>query len=105
MAACELKGELRYRDGETKTMIVKTENSLKSLISGVKKLNSEVSEVLTSLVEKEKCLSGDGNKRDSPVDEEEDEDDSDEQEDAKETAVVKSNSDGPPAKRLKALKP
>ena len=68
MAACELEGELGYRGGETKTMTVKTENNLKSLVSGVKKLNSEVSEVLASLVEKEKCLSGDGNKGDSPVD-------------------------------------
>ncbi|XP_037393298.1 uncharacterized protein si:dkeyp-55f12.3 [Pygocentrus nattereri] len=105
MAACELKGELRFRDGETKTIAVKAENNLKSIISGVKKLNSEVSDVLTSLVEKEKCLSGDGNKGSSPVDEEEDEDDSDEQEEAKDTTVVKSNSDGPPAKRLKSLKP
>ncbi|KAL6486462.1 hypothetical protein MHYP_G00058540 [Metynnis hypsauchen] len=106
MAACELKGELRFRDGETKTITVKAENNLKSIISGVKKLNSEVSEVLTSLVEKEKCLGADGNKGSSPVDDEEDEDDRDEQEEeAKETTVVKSNSDGPPAKRLKSLKP
>ncbi|KAL7888364.1 hypothetical protein AOLI_G00033380 [Acnodon oligacanthus] len=105
MAACELRGELRYRDGETKTITVKAENDLKSVISGVKKLNSQISEVLTRLVETEKCLSGNGSKGSSAVDEEEDEDDSDEQEEAKETTVVQSNSDGPPSKRLKSLKP
>ncbi|KAI4899338.1 hypothetical protein NFI96_014588 [Prochilodus magdalenae] len=99
MAACELKGELKYRDGETKKITVKAENNLKSIISSVKKLNSDISEVLTSLVEQEKCLTGNGNKGDSVEDEEED--DSDEQEDAEETPVVKPNSDGPPAKRLK----
>ncbi|XP_072553431.1 uncharacterized protein [Salminus brasiliensis] len=107
MAACELKGELKYRDGQTKTFTVRTENNLKSVISSVKKLSSDVSEVLTSLVEQEKCLTASGN-GDSRVDgeeeEEEEEGDGDEQDDVEETAVLKSNSGGPPAKRLKASK-
>ncbi|KAG9282969.1 nucleolar complex protein 2 homolog [Astyanax mexicanus] len=109
MAASELRAELRYRDGETKKFTIKTENSLKSVISSVKKLSAEVSEVLTDLVEQEKSLTGRDN-ADSRVDgeEEDDDDDSDEHEDEKEKAAtveIKSNSGGPPAKRRKASKP
>uniref|UniRef100_A0A8B9J9K4 Si:dkeyp-55f12.3 n=1 Tax=Astyanax mexicanus TaxID=7994 RepID=A0A8B9J9K4_ASTMX len=67
MAASELRAELRYRDGETKKFTIKTENSLKSVISSVKKLSAEVSEVLTDLVEQEKSLTGRDN-ADSRVD-------------------------------------
>ncbi|XP_035380260.1 uncharacterized protein si:dkeyp-55f12.3 [Electrophorus electricus] len=98
MATCELKGELKYRDGQTNKFAVKSDNNLKSIIIGVKKLHSEISEVLTSLVEQEKGLNGNG-REDSRVDDEE-EDDGDEQEDPAETATVNSNA-GPPAKRVK----
>ncbi|XP_076873748.1 uncharacterized protein LOC143523268 [Brachyhypopomus gauderio] len=97
MAACELKGELKYRNGQTNKLTVKADKNLRSIINAVKTLNSQVSEVLTSLVEQEKSLNGNG-KEDSRVYDEED-DDSDEHEDPHETAKVKSKE--PPAKRVK----
>jgi len=54
MAACELKGELKYRDGQTNQFTVQVDGDLKSLLTGVKKLNADVSVVLTALVEQEK---------------------------------------------------
>uniref|UniRef100_A0A671QUW3 Si:dkeyp-55f12.3 n=1 Tax=Sinocyclocheilus anshuiensis TaxID=1608454 RepID=A0A671QUW3_9TELE len=55
MAACELKGELKYRDGQTnRQFTVQVDGNLKSMITGIKKLNADISEVLTALVEQER---------------------------------------------------
>lgn len=54
MATCELRGTLKYRDGDTNEFTVKTENNLKSIITGVKKLSADISGVLTDLVLKER---------------------------------------------------
>uniref|UniRef100_A0A672P9W2 Si:dkeyp-55f12.3 n=1 Tax=Sinocyclocheilus grahami TaxID=75366 RepID=A0A672P9W2_SINGR len=54
MAACELKGELKYRDGRTSQFTVQADGNLKSVITGIKKLNADISEVLTALVEQER---------------------------------------------------
>lgn len=54
--ASVVKGELKYKDGRTSKFTVETENNLKSIIEGVKKINSEISVVLTELVEEEKSL-------------------------------------------------
>lgn len=59
MAACELKGELKYRDGQTNQFAVQVDGDLKSMITGVKKLNADISVVLTALVEQEKGSTGD----------------------------------------------
>ncbi|PWS21068.1 hypothetical protein DKP78_25535, partial [Enterococcus faecium] len=71
---CELRGTLKYRDGSTNEFTVKTENNLKSMITGVKKLNADISGVLTDLVLKEK-----GNDKGGVQVDDEDEDDSDEE--------------------------
>lgn len=54
MATCELRGALKYRDGQTKAFTVKTEKNLTSMIIGIKKLNADISGVLTDLVLKER---------------------------------------------------
>lgn len=54
MAACELKGELKYRDGQTSQFTVQADGHLKSMITGIKKLNADISEVLTALVGQER---------------------------------------------------
>lgn len=54
MATCELRGTLKYRDGNTSEFTVKTENNLKSMINGLKKMNANISVVLTDLVLKER---------------------------------------------------
>ncbi len=54
MAACELKGELKYRDGQTSQFTVQADGNLKSMITGIKKLNADISEVLTALVGQER---------------------------------------------------
>ncbi|KAB5540127.1 hypothetical protein PHYPO_G00097750 [Pangasianodon hypophthalmus] len=113
--ACALKGELKGKDGRTSKFTVEAENNLKSLIEGVKKINSEISVVLTELVEEEKSLNaerGECRARDDEEEdeEEEDEDEEDEEEEgddedaATETAAVKLKSE-PPAKRLKSVTP
>lgn len=58
MATCELKGELKYRDGQTNQFTVKVDDNLKSMISGIKKLSADISDVLTVLVEQEKGSTG-----------------------------------------------
>lgn len=59
MAACELKGELKSRDGQTNQFAVQVDGDLKSMITGVKKLNADISVVLTALVEHERGSTGD----------------------------------------------
>lgn len=54
MAGCELRGELKYRNGDTKQFIVKAETNIKSILSGVQQLKDEVSVVLSDLVIQEK---------------------------------------------------
>lgn len=54
MATCELRGTLKGRDGQSSLFTVKVENNLKSMITGVQKLNTEISGVLTELVLKER---------------------------------------------------
>ncbi|MCI4389754.1 hypothetical protein PGIGA_G00102120 [Pangasianodon gigas] len=116
--ACALKGELKCKDGRTSKFTVEAENNLKSLIEGVKKINSEISVVLTELVEEEKslnaargeCRACDDDDDEEEDEEEEDEDEEDEEEEgddedaATETAAVKLKSE-PPAKRLKSVTP
>ncbi|KAJ8269916.1 hypothetical protein GJAV_G00108230 [Gymnothorax javanicus] len=104
MAACELRGELKYRDGEKKEFVVKTENSLKDIIAGVHEMNADVSAVLTELVLREKGSVKNG-KGDMQVDDEE-EDDSDEEDDNNKKTIeeTKSSTPEPPAKRSKTLR-
>uniref|UniRef100_A0A673K2J5 Si:dkeyp-55f12.3 n=1 Tax=Sinocyclocheilus rhinocerous TaxID=307959 RepID=A0A673K2J5_9TELE len=99
MAACELKGELKYRDGQTNQFTVQVDGNLKSMITGIKKLNADISEVLTALVEQER---GSAENSTADVDEEEEED-SDEEDSTSEMATKKSNSE-PPNKRIKTLR-
>uniref|UniRef100_A0A8C2Q399 Si:dkeyp-55f12.3 n=1 Tax=Cyprinus carpio TaxID=7962 RepID=A0A8C2Q399_CYPCA len=99
MAACELNGELKYRDGQTNQFTVQVDGSLKSMITGIKKLNADISEVLTALVEQER---GSAVNNTADVDDEEDED-SDEEDSTTETATKKSKSE-PPKKRIKTLR-
>uniref|UniRef100_A0A8C2BQB1 Si:dkeyp-55f12.3 n=1 Tax=Cyprinus carpio TaxID=7962 RepID=A0A8C2BQB1_CYPCA len=99
MAACELKGELKYRDGLTSQFTVQADGSLKSMITGIKKLNADISEVLTALVEQER---GSVENSTAGVDDEEEED-SDEEDRSTEMATKKSNSE-PPKKRIKTLR-
>ncbi|XP_056621050.1 uncharacterized protein si:dkeyp-55f12.3 [Triplophysa dalaica] len=94
MATCELKGELKYRDGQTNQFTVKVDDNLKSMISGIKKLSADISDVLTVLVEQEKGSTG--NIKDADDD---DEDDSDE-EDNNTKKASKTNTE-PPKKRKK----
>lgn len=83
---------------------MEAENNLKSIIEGVKKISSEISVVLTELVEEERSVNterGECRARDEDV-EDEDEDE-DEDRDIETTAVkLKSR---PPAKRLKTVTP
>lgn len=46
--------ELMLRDGQREKISVKVENNLCSLISGVHELNTNVSQLLSNLVEQEK---------------------------------------------------
>nr|XP_055042494.1 uncharacterized protein si:dkeyp-55f12.3 [Misgurnus anguillicaudatus] len=95
MAMCELRGELKYRDGHTNQFTVKVDDNLKSMITGIKKLNADISEVLTVLVEQEKSSTG-NSKEDVDDDEEGDSD----EEDAAIKKDTKSNTE-PPKKRKK----
>ncbi|TSR99377.1 hypothetical protein Baya_12147 [Bagarius yarrelli] len=102
--ACALKAELKCKDGRMEKFTVDVENHLKSIIDGVKKMNAELSVVLTGLVEEEKSLNaerGDRRVREDEDDEEEDEDDEEEDDDG---ASVKLKTE-PPAKRLKSITP
>lgn len=58
--ACTVKGELKCKDGRTSRFTVETENGLKSVIEGVKKISSEISVVLTELVAEEDGVSAEG---------------------------------------------
>ncbi|XP_038823909.1 uncharacterized protein si:dkeyp-55f12.3 [Salvelinus namaycush] len=94
MAATEIRGELKYRDGLKKEIIVKTENNLTSMIVGIKKLNADVSGLLTDLVVQEQFCGG-NDKGDLQVDDDEEEEDD---EDTKAPIMQ------PPAKRSKTLR-
>ncbi|XP_017311393.1 nucleolin [Ictalurus punctatus] len=107
--ACTVKGELKCKDGRTSRFTVEAENNLKSIIEGVKKISSEISVVLTELVEEERSVNterGECRARDEDVeDEDEDEDEDGDEEDRDiETTAVKLKS-RPPAKRLKTVTP
>ncbi|TRY57000.1 hypothetical protein DNTS_023917 [Danionella cerebrum] len=97
MATCELKGELKNRDGHTNKFTVQVDANLKSIVSGIKTLNADISRVLTVLVEQEKGSGRNGKGLDNEVDEEEDSD----EETANETATRQLNSE-PPNKRKKS---
>lgn len=58
MATCELKGELKHRDGHTNQFTVKVDDNLKSMITGIKALSADISDVLTVLVEQERGSTG-----------------------------------------------
>ncbi|KAF4071155.1 hypothetical protein AMELA_G00281820 [Ameiurus melas] len=106
--ACAVKGELKCKDGRTSRFTVEAENSLKSIMEGVKKLSSEISVVLTELVEEERSLDAERGecraRGEEEQDEDEDEDGDEEDDGATETAAVKLKSK-PPAKRLKTATP
>ncbi|XP_066550379.1 uncharacterized protein LOC136716871 [Amia ocellicauda] len=99
MAACELRGELKYRDGTTKEFVVTSENNLKSILFGLQKLSAEVSTVLSDLVLQEKGLNSGA---DSNASEDEDEEDSDEEEEESQPKS-KGSTVEPPPKRPKTL--
>ncbi|XP_056115949.1 uncharacterized protein si:dkeyp-55f12.3 [Rhinichthys klamathensis goyatoka] len=101
MAACELKGELKYRDGQTNQFTVQVDGDLKSLLTGVKKLNADVSVVLTALVEQEK---GSTDNSRGVLDDDEDED-SDEEDSTTGMTTKKRSKSEPPNKRIKTLRP
>ncbi|XP_062323789.1 uncharacterized protein si:dkeyp-55f12.3 [Osmerus eperlanus] len=98
----ELRGELKYRDGRKKELLIKTENSLPSLIVGIKKLNAEVSVLLTELVVQEKLNGGSDDQGDFEADDDGENDSDDEEEDTK--IVIKAPVSEPPAKRSKSLR-
>ncbi|XP_053470914.1 uncharacterized protein si:dkeyp-55f12.3 [Ictalurus furcatus] len=105
--ACAVKGELKCKDGRTSRFTVEAENNLKSIIEGVKKISSEISVVLTELVEEEKSVNterGECRARDEDVEDEDEDEDGDEEDRAIETTAVKLKS-RPPAKRLKTVTP
>uniref|UniRef100_A0AAQ4QAB5 Uncharacterized protein n=1 Tax=Gasterosteus aculeatus aculeatus TaxID=481459 RepID=A0AAQ4QAB5_GASAC len=62
--------ELMLRDGQREKISVKVENNLCSLISGVHELNTNVSQLLSNLVEQEKtcgdCAEGDDEENEPP---------------------------------------
>uniref|UniRef100_A0A3B3SMC8 Si:dkeyp-55f12.3 n=1 Tax=Paramormyrops kingsleyae TaxID=1676925 RepID=A0A3B3SMC8_9TELE len=93
MAAPELRGELKYRDGDSREFVVKTEKSLQSVLSGIRTLSADVSEALTELVSQDGGTAGNGV----------DQLNADEEEDQSKTRQ-KGTSRGPPAKRTKTLK-
>lgn len=101
MAACELKGELKYRDGQTNQFTAQVDGNLKSIISGIKKINGDISEALTTLVEQEKGSTG--NDRESVNDDEEEDSDDDDGSATKTTTITKSSSE-PPSKKMKTLR-
>uniref|UniRef100_A0AAY5K1T6 Si:dkeyp-55f12.3 n=1 Tax=Esox lucius TaxID=8010 RepID=A0AAY5K1T6_ESOLU len=93
-----LRGELKYRDGLTKEIVITTENNLTSMIVGIKKLNADVSRLLTDSIVQENLYKGD-----LQVDDGEEEDvseDDDDEEDTKTKVPIKE----PPAKRSKTLR-
>merc|ERR1712071_237909 len=98
MATCELRGTLKYRDGQTNEFTVKTDKTLKSMITGIKTLNVDISGVLTDLVLKERG----NNKGDIQVDdEEEDDSDGEMDEETHHKSKILSSNPGPPTKRMK----
>lgn len=99
----DLKGVLKHRDGQTKELILTTENNLPSLIAGIKKMNADISVLLTELVEQEKLSRSSDDKGDLEADDDDEEDDSDEEE---EDTKVKTKAPivEPPAKRSKTLR-
>ncbi|XP_060771748.1 calreticulin [Neoarius graeffei] len=105
--ASVLKAELKCKDGSSSQFTVETERDLKSLIEGVKKISSEISVVLTEIVEEERrsnTESGERRARDDDEEEEDEEEEGDDEDAATETAAVKLKSERP-AKRLKTVPP
>ncbi|XP_070781833.1 EKC/KEOPS complex subunit GON7 [Enoplosus armatus] len=91
MAALTMLAELKFRDGQKEKISVKVENNLNSLINGIRELNSNVSRLLSELVEREKTHGDCAG--------EEEEEDGDEEDDKAEDPQ---NSElQPPAKRSK----
>ncbi|XP_071391703.1 uncharacterized protein [Centroberyx affinis] len=100
MAAVTLQCELKYRDGLKKKIDVNTENNLTSMMAGIKKLNAEVSQLLTELVAREKLFSG----GDCDDDEKEEDSDEDEETEKPKTSSRVPEPPEPPAKRSRTLK-
>ncbi|XP_050927493.1 uncharacterized protein si:dkeyp-55f12.3 [Lates calcarifer] len=92
MADVAVLAELKFRDGLRQKICVQIENNLSSLIRGVKELNTNVSQLLSELVEREKA------RGDRAVGEEEEEDSDEEDE---ETGDPQNSELQPPAKRSK----
>lgn len=55
MAAVAVFAELKFRDGLREKVSVNVENNLSSLIGGIHELNTNVSRLLSELVEREKA--------------------------------------------------
>ncbi|XP_061560987.1 uncharacterized protein si:dkeyp-55f12.3 [Phycodurus eques] len=75
MAASSLSAELKFRDGradKVEKINVPVENTLTSLMAGLRKVAQSVSPLLNELVEKEKFAGGD-----VTLDDEDDEEESD----------------------------
>ncbi|KAM9294124.1 uncharacterized protein PAF06_018280 [Gastrophryne carolinensis] len=94
----ELSAELTGRDGGRQPFRVSCERSLRGLLSGLERLQGEVSAELSRLVERERgAATTTGNGGPEEEDEEEDEDDSD-GEDNENNGILTSI---PPTKRKK----
>lgn len=55
MASSAVLAELTFRNGQRQKIAVAVENNLGSLINGINELNTEVSQLLSELVELEKA--------------------------------------------------
>uniref|UniRef100_A0A8C9RWP6 Si:dkeyp-55f12.3 n=1 Tax=Scleropages formosus TaxID=113540 RepID=A0A8C9RWP6_SCLFO len=55
MAACEVRAELKYRDGTSKEFLQRCEKNLQSVLAAVRAVGMEVSALLTELVSQERA--------------------------------------------------
>lgn len=78
MATVAVCAELKFRDGLREKVSVQVQNNLSSLIGGVDELNSNISRLLSELVEREKghrdCAEVEDKEGDSDEEDEEPED-------------------------------
>uniref|UniRef100_A0A3Q1G095 Uncharacterized protein n=1 Tax=Acanthochromis polyacanthus TaxID=80966 RepID=A0A3Q1G095_9TELE len=97
--AAQVLARLKYRDGQREEIIVKVDNHLTSLISGINQLNASVSQLLSELVERENtrgdCAQGE------LVRGEEHKEDSDEEDEPEDSPTSEPQ---PPTKRTKTCK-
>ncbi|XP_067848043.1 uncharacterized protein si:dkeyp-55f12.3 [Heptranchias perlo] len=91
---CEVCGELSYRSGERRHFAVRSQNSIKGILGGVRRLQEQVSGALSELVLEEKRMQAPCGGRPSSSSGEDEEDNEDE-------PVNKGGGDAPPAKRTR----